>query len=100
MQYPWRRYNNFPTIPDFIDTEGRHYVQPTNDVLEQFQEPGEITYELKLPKGKGLEFPEREVTLLPWNNQQSPIRYRVRACFFLPRGATGVINIYKESSSE
>ena len=99
MQYPWRRYNDFPVIPDYVDTEGRHYAHASKEVMAQFQEKDQRTFEIKLPKGKGLEFPERNVTLMKWVNKHDIETYRVASCFFRPRGATGVSNIYKEANA-
>lgn len=98
MQYPWRRYNAFPQIPDYIDTEGRHYVNASPEVLAQFQVKGERTFEIKLPKPNGLEFPERSIHLMAWGDMHESKQYQVASCFFRPRGATGVINIYIDHS--
>lgn len=94
--YPWRRYNQFPPVPDFVDSDGRQYVVASTVVQEQFGKAPPIeTLEIKLPKNRDLEFPERTITLMNWNDRRKGIRYLVDEVFFLPRGATGVVNIYK-----
>lgn len=98
LHYPWRRYKDFPPIPDYVDAEGRHYVSPSALVQEEFGKSGNETYELKLPRNAALDFPELGsfLTLFAWNNRRLHTQYVVREMFFLPRGATGVILIYKD----
>ena len=97
---PWRKYSQFGPIVDLVDQAGRLYLQAEGAAAEEFQpeRPGDTVLEVKLPRGRGLEFPEVGDTLLlrPFGVEDprgAPVT--VEEMWFAPRGATGVCVVRK-----